>query len=475
MTAALLMVVSAVLAAGPTVQAASRTPAPVPPGLEKIEHIIIIMQENRSFDHYFGTYESPSGEPVEGIPSKASGGFSVCVPHPALANKCVPPFRTNNPVNKGGPHAHPSSTVSVDGGKMDGFIKAAMSSRTAASYFCANHPLDKTCAPFNGPVGQPDLMSTMGRNTLPNYWAYADWGVLQDHMFGPTDSWSLPAHLFLYSGWSATCPGGPMSCTSSIQTHSPGPYKWTPITYMLDKAGVTWKNYVGEKTVVGCARWPCQATSVVDATPWIWNPLPNFSTVIANKQVNRTQPVSRFISDASEGTLPSVSWILPNLRNSEHPAHGSLQPGQSYVTKLVNAVGRGPEWGSTAIFISWDDWGGFYDHVVPPNVDVNGYGLRVPGLVISPYAKESYVDHQTLSFDAYLKFIEDRFLGGDRLPGSRPDSRPTVRESVARLGDLTLDFDFTQEPRPAPGLDASPRVPEPPEGVSEAVHPNAPF
>jgi phospholipase C len=110
----------------------------------------------------------------------------------------------------------------------------------------------------------------------------------------------------------------------------------------------------------------------------------------------------------------------------------------------------GPEWSSTAIFVAWDDWGGFYDHVVPPTVDANGYGLRVPGLVISPYAKKGYVDHQTLSFDAYAKFIEDDFLGGQRLDpknDGRPDSRPDVRENAPQLGDLANDFDFTQPPR----------------------------
>jgi phospholipase C len=111
---------------------------------------------------------------------------------------------------------------------------------------------------------------------------------------------------------------------------------------------------------------------------------------------------------------------------------------------------KSPDWDSTAIFLAWDDWGGFYDHVVPPTVDVNGYGLRVPGLVISPYAKHGYVDHQTLSFDAYDKFIEDDFLDGQRIdPRSdgRPDPRPTVREDVKILGDLQHDFDFSQSPR----------------------------
>jgi phospholipase C len=118
---------------------------------------------------------------------------------------------------------------------------------------------------------------------------------------------------------------------------------------------------------------------------------------------------------------------------------------------VIDAVMRSRDWDSTAIFLSWDDWGGFYDHVVPPHVDRNGYGLRVPGLVISPYARADHIDHQTLSFDAYAKFIEDDFLGGQRLDpvtDGRPDPRPTVREDVPALGDLRADFDFSQAPRP---------------------------
>jgi hypothetical protein len=111
---------------------------------------------------------------------------------------------------------------------------------------------------------------------------------------------------------------------------------------------------------------------------------------------------------------------------------------------------QGPDWNSTVIFLSWDDWGGFYDHVVPPHVDQNGYGLRVPGLVISPYARQGFIDHQILSHDAYVKFIEDIFLNGQRLDPStdgRPDPRPTVRENVPQLGNLVLGFDFNQAPR----------------------------
>jgi phospholipase C len=112
---------------------------------------------------------------------------------------------------------------------------------------------------------------------------------------------------------------------------------------------------------------------------------------------------------------------------------------------------RGPDWDSTAIFLAWDDWGGFYDNVVPPAADANGYGLRVPSLVISPYARTGCVDHQVLSFDAYNKFIEDDFLNGAGLnpaTDGRPDPRPDVREDATILGNLYADFDFSQQPRP---------------------------
>ncbi|HTT30342.1 MAG TPA: alkaline phosphatase family protein, partial [Solirubrobacteraceae bacterium] len=144
-----------------------------------------------------------------------------------------------------------------------------------------------------------------------------------------------------------------------------------------------------------------------------------------------------------------------------------VSAGQTYVTGLINAIMQSPDWDSTAIFLSWDDWGGFYDHVVPPVVDRNGFGLRVPGIVISPYAKQGYIDHQILSHDAYVKFIEDDFLNSARLDPAtdgRPDPRPDVREDDPILGNLTADFNFTQTPRgptilpvhPAPGPASTP-------------------
>jgi hypothetical protein len=130
-----------------------------------------------------------------------------------------------------------------------------------------------------------------------------------------------------------------------------------------------------------------------------------------------------------------------------------------HVTNVINAAMKGPDWNETAVFLTWDDWGGFYDHVEPPKVDVNGYGIRVPGLLISPWARAGLIDHQTLSFDGYLKLIEDLYLGGQRLDpvtDGRPDSRPTVREDVGILGNLLKEFDFSQEPLRKLILDPNP-------------------
>ena len=266
---------------------------------------------------------------------------------------------------------------------------------------------------------------------IPNYWTYASDYVLQDRMFQPNASWSLPEHLFLVSEWSARCSvhNDPSTCTNSLdqREHTPGIFGWTDLTYLLHKNDVTWGYCLTTGREPDCQddeALSCVAPPQSPTTPGIWNPLPNFDTVKQNGQA-RQHPVGReLLHRGEERTLPSVSWVVPAKDNSEH-APWSISAGQSYVTSLVNAVMSGPDWDSTAIFLSWDDWGGFYDHVAPPVVDVNGYGLRVPGIVISPYAKTGYIDHQTLSFDAYIKFIEDDFLNGARLD-PLTDGRPRI-------------------------------------------------
>ena len=403
-------------------------------------------------------------------------------------------------------------------------------------------------------LGSPsDVMGYHDGREIPNYWAYARRLVLQDHMFEPDASWSLPSHLFMVSEWSARCsrPGDPSSCVNDDQlggyqtqqiigvgaigqraaarmarlpqgrarqlrtcllAHgvklgqrgldvrlAPGVhrvvtrcralvtaqlarrraklaqqasssynYAWTDLTYLLHKHDVSWGYFItpgGQPDCIG-GNTNCSVAPLTVRTPDIWNPLPSFTDVKQDGQLANIQRVSRFLADARAGRLPSVSWVVPNQRTSDHPP-ANIAAGQAYVTTLINGVMRSPNWNSTAIFLLWDDWGGFYDHVQPPSVDGNGYGLRVPSLLISPYARRGLIDHQTLSFDAINKFIEDDFLGGQRLDprtDGRPDPRPDVREAAPQLGDLTADFNFSQRalrplilpPHPAPGPASKP-------------------
>jgi phospholipase C len=302
-------------------------------------------------------------------------------------------------------------------------------------------------------------------------------------MFEPNLGWSQVSHLYLVSEWAAACKANrPRSCKTDLINPDPRldgatgnigleallsvtepsnfyssnpadqpPYAWTDLTYLLHKNKVSWRYYLSQGTEPDCetGAMTCSPMPQNLKTPEIWNPLANFSTVHQDHQLGDIVPITRFYVDARRGTLPAVSWLVPSGDDSEHPP-ARISWGQNYVTGAINAIMRSRDWDSTAIFLTWDDSGGFYDHVKPPRVDGQGYGLRVPGLVISPYARRGYIDHHVYSFDAYVKFIEDDFLGGQRLnprTDGRPDSRPNVRENAPILGNLLADFDFDQQPR----------------------------
>ena len=429
----------------PASTSTAATTASLAEARSKIKHIVIIMQENRSFDEYFGTYPGANDIPMKnGVPT-------VCANDPQTG-KCVLPYYDPSDVNAGGPHAAASAVTDIAGGQMNGFVAAFRDAQKA----CTN-PDTPGCAAG----ATPDVMGYHDAREIPNYWSYAQNFILQDMMFEPNSSWSLPSHLFMVSAWSAQCTitGDPTSCTNALDGPKTSPsalntskndYAWTDLTYLLYKANVSWAYYLSNGSEPDCAddAMLCVAKPLNANVPGIWNPLPGFDTVKQDKQLANIQQVDQFFAAAKAGTLPAVAWIVPENKVSEHPP-ASISTGQAYVTGLINAIMQGPDWDSTAIFLAWDDWGGFYDHVVPPHVDQNGYGLRVPGLVISAYAKKGFIDHQTLSFDAYLKFIEDIFLGGQRLDPAtdgRPDPRPTVRENASQLGDLLSDFNFNQSP-----------------------------
>ena len=297
------------------------------------------------------------------------------------------------------------------------------------------------------PRSAASVMGYHDYHEIPNYWAWAKSFVLQDHMFESDTSWSLPMHLYMVSGWSARCSkkGDPMSCRAAIQAPGSPPnspqnptnkvpdYAWTDLTYLLHKHHVSWGYYVFNGTQPDCGNNAmfCQGGAAEREDAWDLEP----AALLRHRRARTTSsPTSSRYGTSSPrrrtGRCPAVSWITPTQKVSDHPP-ALISDGQTYVTGLIDRIMRSPDWKSTAIFLAWDDWGGFYDHVKPPTVDSQGYGLRVPALMISPYARRGYIDHQTLSFDAYLKFIEDDFLGGARLD-PRTDGRPDPRPNGAR-------------------------------------------
>ncbi len=439
-----------------------------------IKHVIVIMQENRSFDSYFGTFPG-----ADGIAFKKDGHPVACYPTGVAGQACVAPFHDRHGENAGGVHNAPAAIEDIDGGLMDGFIKAAQHSYDGSCY-----PTTKGVVACAGVVLGFRRHDTVGYHTadeIPNYWAYAHTYVLMDHLFSPVASDSLPAHLYMTSAWSAHCSNlsDPMTCSTWISpplgiAHK-GVFAWSDLTDLLDRAAVTWKYYLEQGQEPDCedGEMTCPPeTQQAGVESW-WNPLPGFTEALAKNKANpgylaqHNPPLEQFYADLQNGTLPAISWIVPTEDDSEHPA-AEVQHGMMYVTSLINAVMQSSVWPDSVIFLAWDDWGGFADHVVPPNSDFLptgspvGYGLRVPGMIISPWVIGGTIDHQVYSFDAYLKFMEDLFLDSERIGGKtglRPDGRTVIRESLTTLtpgpgqgsvpvpvGNLLADFNFGQTP-----------------------------
>jgi phospholipase C len=424
----------------------------------KIKHVIIINQENRSFDHYFGTFPGADGIPMDG------GTPSVCAIVPGDAGGCEKPYHDVNDKNFGGPHGTSAYTACVADGGMNGFIVSATGAKGQG---------DGGCTPVGSPTCLPATIDVMGYHDdgeIPNYWAYAKAFALQDHMFEAVASYSLPSHLYMVSGWSATCTpaNDPMNCVSDndnpgngnhVGTQGSTPelpdpeYAWTDVTYLLHQRGVSWRSFVAGGTAPDCddGEMTCDASAQHYLNPSYWNVLPWFDDVKEDDEVGNVVDMNDFFTDISAGDLAAVNWLTPSDDLSEHPPN-LVSTGQAYVTRIINAVMQSSFWDSSVIFLTWDDWGGFYDHVLPVSVDENGYGLRVPGLTISPWVKPHTIDHTVYSHDAYRRFIEDIFLDGAELnpaTDGRPDNRPTVRDSLPALGDLLTEFDFNQNQNPS--------------------------
>lgn len=267
------------------------------------------------------------------------------------------------------------------------------------------------------------------QSDIPVFWQYATRFGLGDNFFTAAATSSTPNHLYMIAAQSGgiieTNPiygqyGSPANCLIPSMRPDGTVYQQYPLVSInsvpseLDVAGISWRFYA-------------------DAPIWT---APSYIAGLATSP-NIIRDPSQIIADVQGGSLPSVSWVCPSSTESCHPSY-MLGAGQNFVASIVNAVAHSPYWARTAIFVTFDDWGGFYDHVVPPVVDAYGLGARVPLLVISPFAKPGYVSHQQAEFSSLAKFVETNWA----LPNLGQ------RDALTSTSDLMDFFDFTQSPLP---------------------------
>jgi len=409
-------------------------------GTSKIQHLIFIVQENHSFDNYFGTYAGANGLPL-GLtipidPNQTSLGyvkpFHLDVSHPViivgdelppgvadpdelqLGNSTAPFHLDSESIGRDLSHAWTVAHEAYDNGKMDGFVAAEKSTLTMGYY---------------------------DRSDIPYYWDYANQYVLDDNFFSSLMGPSFPNHLYIASGTN-----GPVSnlnyrwVLNGHVVDNPAPdfnwqgvsLDWSTLAQEMSNANVPWAWYDGEAKPL---------------TPNIWDVLPLFTyfQIHPNELVQHVRNTQTFVTDIQNNQLPAVSWIIPGgwhpswpaacagQSPSEHPPARS-DCGMDYVAYLVNQVMQSQYWQSSAIIITWDDYGGFYDHVPPPQVDAFGEGFRVPTLVVSPWAKHGFIDRTQYEFASLLRLAEDNF------------NLPLLGTRDVKANNMMNSFDFGQFP-----------------------------
>src|SRR5262245_57750357 len=250
---------------------------------DKVKHVVVIMQENRSFDHYFGTFPG-----ADGIPMDANGVPTVCAPDPRTS-QCVKPYHDSRDLNYGAAHTSSAAILGINGGRMDGFVQSEVRQRADCQ---SQMDPNSLCRGMDEPSY---VMAYHDQREIPNYWAYAQQYVLQDHLFESVASWTVPSHLYMVSGWSATCtvPTNPMTCRSALgliptaTRDKPPPYGWTDLTYVLHARNVSWAYYIFAGLEPDCedsGTSACVASAQDALTPGIFNPLLGFVTVHDNGQ-----------------------------------------------------------------------------------------------------------------------------------------------------------------------------------------------
>ena len=375
------------LALAPGARGAGPLPSPKP--TTPIEHVVVLMQENHTFDNYFGTYPGANGPPP-----------TTCMPRdPATPSAgCVAPYHLPSRRSVDLSHGTEVAAMALNGGKLDGFI-AAQNRR--------NLPGDTAMGYYDG-------------SDLPFYWNLASTSVLANRFFSSDVGGSKENHMFWVSGQAGA---------RSVPADG---YTFDTIFDRLQAAGVDWKFYVQNYDPSITFR---NLTGSPQDSQTTWVPLLNFDRFIKDPQLaGRIVDVSQYHDDLVNGTLPAVAFIAPSGA-SEHPP-GDVAIGQVYGASQIVALMQSSSWASSLFVLTWDDWGGWFDHVPPPTVDANGYGMRVPALFVSPYAPPGRIDSTTYDFTSILRFIEDNW----RLQPM------TARDAAANSVGTALDF--TSAPRP---------------------------
>jgi phospholipase C len=411
-----------------------------------IQHVIYIVQENHSFDNYFGTYPGARGIPSSLLVLSNPGQKNSTAVAPYLLSDNQPIYLVGDELPEGIsdpaqlaanssspylPHhlssesspvltnAWAASHVAYDNGKMDGFISAQ--------------------------GGNAQTMGYYDRSDIPYYWDYADHFVLADNFFSSLLGPTFPNHLYIASG-----AAGPIKGLNN--------YDWivngTIVgdlggSYPYDKLSLSWSTLAQELTAKN-TTWNWYDGDPDPTSGSAWNVLPLFSYFQHNPAqiTQHVKSTQYFSSDIKAGKLAAVSWIMPGswtpptypsgclgVDTSEHPPARS-DCGMDYVSYLVNTVMQSPYWNSTAIVLTWDDWGGFYDHVAPPQVDGYGLGFRVPAIMISPWVKPHLIDHTQYEFSSMLRFAETVF------------NLPTLGTRDTSVNNMMSMFDFSQTPLP---------------------------
>ena len=386
----------------------------------KIQHVVVVFQENRTPDNLF------HGLPNADIANSGVNSLGQTIP--------LQPIPLANRYDLG--HRHNDFLRMYDNGKMDGADKVS-----------GCNPNQAGCPP------NPQFQYVNPSDVAP-YFQLAQQYTFGDRMFQTNQGPSFPAHQFIISGTSAPTATSTLFAAENTNlgagcTATPAAWVWMidasgaesskmypcfehpTLTDLLDSAGKSWKYYTPSNAGIWVGPNAIQhicapANSVCSGPDWVNN------VVLNNTQV---------LTDISSGRLPAVSWVIPTGQASDHPGNNN-GTGPSWVASIVNAIGGSSYWSNTAVIITWDDWGGWYDHVPPPKVIEDRtswgsgyvYGFRVPLIIVSPYVKAGYVSHVTHDFGSILKFIEQIF------------SLPSLGYADAAADDLSDCFNFGQTP-----------------------------